>query len=68
MTVSLGITAPEDWLKVRPDIMMVDFATDDLQDKGSRVGREPQSQQREDFTEEQDGPAENHYFGNRIRR
>ena len=27
---SLGITAPEDRLKMRPDIMMVDLTTDDL--------------------------------------
>ena len=32
-TDSLGITAPEDRLKMRPDIMMVDLITNDLSDR-----------------------------------
>ena len=34
---SLGSTAPEDWLKMRPDIMMMGLTTDDFCDKDSRV-------------------------------
>lgn len=33
----LGITAPEDLLKVRPDIMMVGLMTDDPSEKKSRA-------------------------------
>ena len=36
-TVTLGITAPEDRLKMRPDIMMVDLTTYDLSDMESRA-------------------------------
>ena len=39
-TDSLGITAPEDRLKMRPDIMMVDLATNDLSDMESRAPKE----------------------------
>ena len=34
---SLGSTAPEDWLKMRPDIMMMGLTTDDFCGKDSRV-------------------------------
>ena len=34
---SLGITAPEDRLEMRPDIMMVDLTTIDLRNKENRV-------------------------------
>ena len=34
---SIGITAPEDRLKMRPDIMMVDLITNDLSDMESRA-------------------------------
>ena len=36
-TDSLGITAPEDRLKMRPDIMMADLTTKDLSDMESRA-------------------------------
>ena len=36
-TDSLGITAPEDRRKIRPDIMMVDLTTNDLSDMESRA-------------------------------
>ena len=37
ITDSLGITAPEDRLKMRPGIMMVDLTTNDLSDMESRA-------------------------------
>ena len=36
-THSLGIAAPEDRLKMRPDIMMVDLTTNDLSDMENRA-------------------------------
>ena len=34
---ALGITAPEDRLKMRPDIIMVDLTTNDLRDRENRT-------------------------------
>ena len=37
ITASVDITAPEDRLKMRPDIMLVDLTTNDLSDMESRA-------------------------------
>ena len=65
---SLGITAPEDRLKMRPDIMMVDLTTNDLSGIESRAPEKRKADGEQTTLKDMIGRKEDNNIGDWIRR
>ena len=63
---SLGITAPEDLLKMKPDTMMVDLITNDLIDMGSRMPKKRKAESEQTMLKGHNWLREDYNFGDQI--
>ena len=63
---SLGINAPEDLLKMKPDAMMVDLITIDLNHMESRMPKQRKAKSEQTMLKGHNWLREDHNFGDRI--